>query len=84
MKDNKLIYCKKFLSVRAIPSIVGLGLLLSVVMTVGLACVAGGYLLRAIRPKSRKKETPSDWYSLPGRFDLSGESPIASSVGPSI
>ena len=57
MKKSKLISGKKFAGVRGIRSIVGLFVLVSVIMTVGLAIVSGGYLLRAVRRKSRKKET---------------------------
>lgn len=69
LKKSKLISGKKFASVD-IPSIVGLFVLVSVIMTVGLAVVSGGYLLRAIRRKSRKEEIPLDWYTLPGQADF--------------
>ena len=64
LKKRKLISGKRFAGVRSMPSIVGLVVLVSIVMTAGVALVSGGYLLRAIRRKSRKEETPLDWYTL--------------------
>lgn len=86
MKNGKLISGKKFAGVRGIPSVVGLVVLVSVIVTVDLAIVSGGYLLRAMRPRSQKKETPSDWYPLPGRLDFDYESnaSAASTLDPSI
>ena len=69
MKKSKLISGKGFAGVRGIPLIVVLVALVSVIMTVGLAFVSAGYLLRAIQRKSRKEEEPLDWYTLPGRLD---------------
>jgi hypothetical protein len=74
LKKSKLISGKRFATVRGIPSIIGLVVLVSVIMTAGLALVTGGYLLRAIRRKSRKEETPLDWNTLPGRMDFGPES----------
>ena len=82
LKKSKLISGKRFATARGIPSIIGLILLVSVVMTAGLALVSGGYLLRAIRRKSRKEETPLDWYTLPGRRDFGPES--IESAGPTV
>jgi hypothetical protein len=70
LKKSRLISA----GVRGIPSIVGLVVVVSVIVTVGLAFVSGGYLLRAIRRKSRKEEEPLDWYTLPGRVDFDCES----------
>lgn len=68
-----------------IPSIEGLVVLVSVIMTLGLAWVSGGYLLRAIRRKSRKEEIPLDWYTIPGRrlvFDAESSGFAAPTVAP--
>ena len=65
MKKSKLISGKNFASAKAIPSMVALAVLVSVIITVGLALVSGGYLLRAMWRKSRKEETPLDWYRMP-------------------
>jgi len=77
LKKSKLIVGKRFAGVKGIPSIVGVVVLVSVIMIVGLAWVSGGYLLSATRRKLRKKETPSNWYSLPGRLDFDCEPPPA-------
>jgi hypothetical protein len=79
LKKSKLISGKRFAGVRGLPSIVGLFVLVSVIMAVGLALVSGGYLLRALRRKSRKEETPLDWYTLPGGMGFGPES-IASAA----
>ena len=52
--------------VSAIPPMLGLIVLVSVVMTVGLAVVSAGYILRRMRRKSEKERTPLDWYTIPG------------------
>jgi hypothetical protein len=65
VKNSELITGKGFDSVTGIPSIVCLAVLMAVILTVGLAWVSGGYLLRAARRKARKEETPLEWYTLP-------------------
>ena len=65
MKKSELITSKRSDGVRGIPSIVGLAVLVAVIVTVGLAWLSGGYLLRAVRRKPRKEETPLNWYTLP-------------------
>ena len=74
VKRSKLISGKRFAGVRGIPSIIVLVALVSVIMTVGLGFVGGGYLLRAIRRNSRKEQEPLDSYTLPGRLDFDSES----------
>ncbi len=62
-----MISPKKFASVRGIPSIVGMVIVVSVILAVGLAFVSGGYLLRTIRRKLRDEEPNLDWHALPDR-----------------
>jgi hypothetical protein len=87
LKKSKLISGKKFAGLRGIPSVVGMVVLVSFIVTVGLAWVSGGYLLRAIRRTLRKKETPMDWYTIPGRglgFAAESSAFAAPTMGPSI
>ena len=87
MKESKLIGGERFVGLRGIPSIVGMVVLVSFIVTVGLAWVSGGYLLRAVRRKSRNEETPMDWYKIPGRglgFATESSAFAAPTVGLSI
>ena len=87
MQKSMLIRHKRSAGVRAISSIAGLVVLVSVVTTVVLALASAGYLLRAIRRKAREEKTPSDWYTLPGRrlgFDTESSAFAAPTVAPSI
>jgi len=75
LKKSEVISGTSFAVVKRIPSIVGVVVLASVIMAVGLALVGVGYLFRARRRQlEKKKETPLDWYTLPGRVDFSSES----------
>ena len=86
-EKNMLIPGKRRTGVRAISSIAGLVVLVSVVTTVVLALASAGYLLRAVRRKVRKEEIPLDWYTVPGPrlgFDSESSAIAARTVGPSI
>ena len=84
LKERMLIR-RKAISAKlsAIPSILGLFVLLSVVVTVGLAVVSVGCLVRGIRRKPREEDTPLDWYRITGPpLDLdSGPNESAVPVG---
>ena len=87
LKKSKLIAGKRFTAVIGIPSIVGMVVLVSFIVTVGLAWVSGGYLLHAVGRISRKEETPLDWYRIPGRglgFAAESTGLAAPTVVPSI
>ena len=87
LKESKLIGGERFVGLKGIPSIAGMVVLVSFIVTVGLAWVSGGYLLRAVRRKSRNEETPMDWYTIPGRglgFAAESSAFAAPTVGPSI
>ena len=66
---------------------VGMVVLVSFIVTVALAWVGGGYLLRAVQRKPRKNETPMDWYTIPGRrlgYDPESSAFAAPTISPSI
>ena len=87
LNKNKLISGKKFAGLRGISSIVGMIVLVLFIVTLGLAWTSSGYLLRAVRRKSRKQETPLDWYAIPGRrlgFDAGASAFAAPTMGPSV